>query len=207
MEINPNKTALCRELGEVDINALSKRLAQLNDNDWDTPEDFETNNNKKPNRALNSTKHIILRFSDKQSTPYRYFNCSRWNDFAPILLPILNASTLPYNYKKGVYTRVMLANLPPKSFITPHTDGAKPVTIAHKIHIPLQTNDQAFFYIDGRKFSLKQGHAYEVNNSAKHSVANSGTTDRIHLIFEYLDYEQQSELIKKQMDHLSPLAL
>ncbi|MBL4710450.1 MAG: aspartyl/asparaginyl beta-hydroxylase domain-containing protein [Flavobacteriales bacterium] len=200
MEKNDNKTSLVRALGKLDISALKEYIAILKDEDWDTPEDFEANYNKKPSAVLNATQHIILRFSDKQSEPFRYFNCSRWLNFAPCLLPLLNKSTLPYQYEKGVYTRVMLAKLPPKGFIAPHTDGNETGSIPHKIHVPIQTNEGAFFYVEGEKFSLKEGEAYEVNNSAKHAVANTGNTDRIHLIFEYLDYNIQSKTIQQQID-------
>ena len=200
MEINNNKTDSIRELGKVNIEGLINKLNQLSKEDWDTEEDFKANYNKRPKSALNSTQHIILRFSNKQTNPFRYTSYSRWDEFSPILLPILEEVTKSYGYKKGVYTRVMLAKLPPKSFISPHTDGDKMGSIPHKIHIPLQTNEGAFFFVDGIKYQLKKGEAYEVNNAAMHSVANSGDTDRIHLIFEYLDYNVQIKEIQAEID-------
>jgi len=200
VEINKNKTDSIRLLGSLAIGELKNKVALLNEEDWDTPEDYKANYNKKPNSVLNTTKHIILRFSNKQIEPFQYFSCSRWKEFSPILLPILDEVTKSFSYKKGVYTRVMLAKLPVKSFIAPHTDGNETGSIPHKIHIPLQTNAAAFFYIDGIKYQLKEGEAYEVNNAVKHSVVNTGNTDRIHLIFEYLDYDIQSEIIQQQID-------
>ena len=200
MEINKNKTDSVRPLGKVDISSLKNKIALLKEEDWDTVEDYKANYNKKSNSVLNTTKHIILRFSNKQTTPFSYRSYSKWDDWKSLLLPILNDATNSYGYTRGVYTRVMLAKLPPKSFIAPHTDGNAKGSIPHKIHIPLQTNDAAFFYIEGEKFILKEGEAYEVNNSAKHSVANSGNTDRIHLIFEYLDYNAQSKMIQEQIN-------
>ena len=35
-----------------------------------------------------------------------------------------------------------------------------------------------------------EGEAVEVNNLELHAVRNDGTTDRIHLIFEYYDQDQ-----------------
>ena len=200
MEINHQKTKSVLTLKEVNIDLLLQKINALTDEDWDTEEDFKANYNKNPRSALNNTKHIIFRFSNKQANPFTYKNYSRWVNWKSILLPVLDSATKNYNYKKGVYTRVMLALLPAKSFISPHTDGNETGSIPHKIHIPLQTNENAFFYVDGEKFQLKQGFAYEVNNSVKHAVANSGNTDRVHLIFEYLDYDAQSEAIQKEID-------
>lgn len=200
MEINKNKTTSVLPLGQLDITELKGKIVLLQDTDWDTEEDFEANYNKNPKSVLTSTQHIIFRFSNKQTTPFSYKGYSRWNNWQTILLPLMNQATIPYGYKKGVYTRVMLAKLPPKSFIAPHTDGNKTGSIPHKIHIPIETNEGAFFYVNGEKFQLKEGEAYEVNNAAKHSVANTGDTDRIHLIFEYLDYSAQPTIIQQEID-------
>jgi len=199
MEINTNKTKSILHLGKFDISALSHKVALLKDNEWDTPEDYMANYNKNSKSALNSTQHIIFRFSNKQIVPFSYKSYSRWAKWKAILLPLLDQATKSYGYRNGVYTRVMLAKLPQKSFIPPHIDGDKTGSIPHKIHIPIKTNINSFFYLNGEKHHLKKGQAYEVNNSITHSVANSGDTDRIHLIFEYLDYSIQSEIIKKQI--------
>lgn len=200
MEINNNKTDSIRELGKVRIKQLIEKLKLLTNIDWDTEEDFKANYNKRSKSVLNTTQHIILRFSNKQVDPFQYFSCSRWKEFAPILLPIMDAAAKPFGYIKGVYTRVMLAKLSPNCFIAPHKDGDKTGSIPHKIHIPLEINEGVFFYVDGIKYQLKEGEAYEVNNAAMHSVANSGDTDRIHLIFEYLDYNAQSRVIQNEID-------
>lgn len=200
MEVNAFKTETVRELGRVNVSSLKEKVFALTANDWDTTEDFEANYNKNPKSVLNSTQHIIFRFSNKQSNPFQYKSYSRWETWKSILLPVLDAATKNYQYKKGAYTRVMLAKLPAKSFISPHIDGNNTGSIPHKIHIPLQTNEGALFYVNAKKFQFKEGEAYEVNNSAKHAVANTGDSDRIHLIFEYLDYNAQSELIQKEID-------
>ncbi len=202
MEINHRKTSSVLDLGKVDIQELCNKVKLLNDSDWDTEEDYETNYNK-GRGALNTTQHIILRFSNKQRDPFEYYETSRWKKWKSILEPVLSQSTKKYGYSNGFFPRVMLAKLPAKSFITPHTDGTANGSIPHKVHIPIQTNEHSFFYVEDERFHLKQGQAYEVNNAAKHSVVNNGNSDRIHLIYEYLDYDIQSIEIKNQMDKQS----
>lgn len=200
MEINNRKTSSILDLGKVDIEVLSRKVKQLDATDWDTPEDYAANYNKHPNSVLNKTAHLIFRFTNKQKNPFEYFNCSRWESWKEILLPVIEEATKVYAYEYGMATRVMLAKLPPKSFIAPHTDGTSNGSIPHKIHIPIETNKDSFFYVEEEKFHFKEGRAYEVNNSAKHAVANNGSTDRIHLIFEYLDYNAQSSIIQQQLN-------
>ena len=201
MEVNQFKTTSILNLGKVEIQEIANRIEKLNSSDWDSEEDFEANYNKRSNTVLNKTSHIIFKFSNKQKTPFEYFNCSRWEDWKSMLIPLIDEATKPFEYKNGMATRVMLAKLPPKSFIAPHTDGTTNGSIPHKIHIPIVTNNDSFFYVENKKFHFNKGIAYEVNNAAKHSAVNNGDTDRIHLIFEYLDYNAQSKTIQQQLDN------
>ena len=56
--------------------------------------------------------------------------------------------------------------------------------------MPLLTNDDVTFWVDGKPYHFAEGEAVEVNNMGVHAVENRGTTDRIHLIFEYYDTAQ-----------------
>lgn len=73
-----------------------------------------------------------------------------------------------------------------KWLVTIHTPGTK--LIMHqdapdkiRVHIPIYTNDQSVWTIDGEDFILEPGWAYIVNSSLPHTLENKGTTDRIHL--------------------------
>jgi len=202
MEINLNKTENIHEINFLDITELQIKVSQLIEEDWDTKEDFEVNYNKAKDSkkgALNSTQHIIFRFTNKQSMPFQYVECSKWDNWKSTLLPIMNKATEYFNYKNRYYPKVMLANLPPKKIIRPHIDGNKIGYVPHKIHVPIQTNESAFFFLKTKQFHFKKGVAYEVNNGKKHSVVNNGNTNRIHLIFECIDYDIQTEMIKTQI--------
>jgi hypothetical protein len=110
-----------------------------------------------------------------------------WEKHKYILLPILQKAVNPLGYKNGYFPRVMLANMPPGSVIPDHTDGSTRGWIAHKIHIPLITNNKALFFVKGITYQFAKGDIYEVNNGAMHGACNYGETNRIHLIFEYLN--------------------
>lgn len=203
IEVNHHKTESIRDLGEVDTAQIMKMLNDLDSNDWDTEIDFKTNYNKKKDghSALQQVAHITFRFSNKQSNEIEYIELPLWKSWASALFPLLQEATTLYGYKNGFYPKVMLAKIPAKGFIPPHIDGGIRGFAPHKIHIPLQTNPDCFFFIEGEKFHLKQSVAYEVNNGKQHGVVNNGTTERIHLIFEYLDIDIQSEEVKNRMSN------
>ena len=52
-----------------------------------------------------------------------------------------------------------------------------------RIHIPLKTNDDAWFYTGGVFHHMKLGKGYVIDPSKKHGAVNLGEEDRIHLIF------------------------
>jgi hypothetical protein len=188
-EINPQKTATVRELGPVDVRSLTEAVLALPADAWDKTEDFEANYNK--NGAIRSASHVIFRFCDRRQIPFRYFDMPVWDSWQSLLLPVMEGAVKAYGYTRGFYPRIMLAKLPGGTFIPPHIDGQAHVSVPHKIHVPLITNAQTFFFVDTERFHLAEGIAYEVNNATRHSVVNGGESERIHLIFEYLDAELQ----------------
>jgi hypothetical protein len=68
----------------------------------------------------------------------------------------------------------------PTAKINTHTDSS-----VKKLHIPLVTNEQAFFCFGKDrevKFNMKVGKAYILNTNAYHGTENNGSTDRAHII-------------------------
>jgi aspartyl/asparaginyl beta-hydroxylase (cupin superfamily) len=79
----------------------------------------------------------------------------------------------------------------PGGIIHPHRDENPAAKWPHKIHVPIQTNTDVTFFVDGTGYHLEEGEAVEVNNMGLHAVENRGETDRIHLIFEFYDLDQR----------------
>lgn len=186
MEPNPRKTASVRRLGRVDIARLKERVLAIPESVW------QAENADKPNRfdALDATRHIVFRFLpnllDWKGASDRPI-MEEWRD---VLDPVLAEATAAYGYRDGDFPRIMLARMQPGGVIHPHRDANPAAKWPHKIHIPLQTNPDVTFFIDGVGHKLEEGEAVEVNNMAVHGVENRGSTDRIHLIFEYFDRDQ-----------------
>ncbi|MCC7248386.1 MAG: aspartyl/asparaginyl beta-hydroxylase domain-containing protein [Lysobacter sp.] len=183
---NPRKTATIRRLGPVDIAELKAAVLAIPESVWDAE------NAGKPNRfeALDKTRHIVFRFVDSTRDWRSSHDRPAWAQWRERLEPAMRAAVADYGYANGAFPRVMLARMAPGGEIKPHRDANAAAKWPHKIHIPLLTNDQVTFFVDGTGYRMPEGEAAEVNNMAVHAVRNDGDTDRIHLIFEYYDTDQ-----------------
>jgi hypothetical protein len=186
MYANPRKTTSIRRLGTVDISALREKVLALPESVWNA-EDAG-----KPNRfgALDATRHIVFRFVSNFDDWRDSYERPLWNEWKPLLEPVLAAATADYGYARAAFPRVMLARMAPGGVIHPHRDENPAAKWPHKIHVPLQTNPDVTFFVNGAPFHFAEGEAVEVNNMGVHAVQNRGSTDRIHLIFEYYDLDQ-----------------
>ena len=186
IEPNPRKTKSIRRLGRVDVARLKEAVLALPEAVWDAE------NASKPNRfgALDATRHIIFRFVSNFRDWRESYDQPLWNNWKPLVEPALSAATAAYGYQRGGFPRVMLARMAPGGIIHPHRDENPAAKWPHKIHVPLQTNEDVTFYVDGVGYHLAEGEAVEVNNMGLHAVENRGSMDRIHLIFEYYDLDQ-----------------
>jgi hypothetical protein len=177
------KPEYIRELGPVDIAHIKELVSRLPDQLW------EIEDARKENQFLcfHHTRHIIFRFSENFTELRRSYSKPIWTVWQNRLVPILEQVVAPYNFRLNTYPRVMLARLAAGYAIDRHRDGEGAFLFTHKIHIPIQTNDRASFFIKDKSFHLQEGFAYEVNNLDVHAAENLGETDRIHLIFEVFD--------------------
>lgn len=183
---NPRKTATVRKLGPVDISALRAAVLTIPEAVWDAE------NARKPNKfeVLDLTRHIVFRFIDSPRDWRGSHDCAAWPQWRAWLEPVLAQAVSGYGYARGVFPRVMLARMPAGGVIHPHVDANPAAKWPHKIHVPVSTNAGVVSCFGGEEHHFPAGEAVEVNNLGPHWVRNSGSTDRVHLIFEYYDADQ-----------------
>lgn len=80
--------------------------------------------------------------------------------------------SLPFRSKKWLVTIH-----PPGTKLITHQDASDKL----RIHIPIITNNNSNWIIDGEEFHMEPGWAYLVNTTLPHSVENKGSTLRIHI--------------------------
>lgn len=53
-----------------------------------------------------------------------------------------------------------------------------------RVHIPVTTNPDVAFYLQGERVEMGEGEVWYLNFSLPHSVVNGGVTDRVHLVMD-----------------------
>lgn len=86
----------------------------------------------------------------------------------------------------GTPVQLLLTELAAGQTIPRHRDQGDMLRRTHRCHLPVLTNDNVDFMIDGEPHHLKAGVAYEVDNMRPHAVANRGAMRRVHLICNVL---------------------
>jgi len=173
---------LIRELGPVDIAALSETILAQEDAAW-----HEDNYRQETYEVHRQTETIVLIFTNLEGWP-EIDICKEpgWDRLAKVAVPIMHDIIRRAYPPGGTIIRAMAAKLLAGGKITPHVDSHPSFHRGHRIHVPITTNPRVRFMIDGRPHQLQVGQAYEINNQKNHSVMNKGKDDRITFIFDYV---------------------
>lgn len=88
-------------------------------------------------------------------------------------------------YKNGEPKRVMLVSLPAGCNVKPHVDLGYHLQNCHRIHLPIITDKDVQFIVDGNIIPMCEGVLVEINNNVLHSVINRSLQNRVHLIIDW----------------------
>lgn len=106
------------------------------------------------------------------------FTNTRWLDSTPYLAEVL--ASLPRGMRAA-----RLMSLAPGAQVGTHRDT--PMGLPYgmvRLHIPIVTNDGAVLVLDGDTHCWKPGTFWYGDFSRPHSIANSGPSNRIHLVID-----------------------
>jgi hypothetical protein len=88
--------------------------------------------------------------------------------------------------RPGKIAKLVLAELSPGAVIKAHVDDVDALTLAHRCHVPIVSNEQVVFSIDGIPYYLEPGKAYEIDNTRRHAVENRSAQRRVHLLCDIM---------------------
>ena len=108
-----------------------------------------------------------------------------FNAYYPYLHEVSAAIKREYGYSHIEYRSLMIVKLLADKGIAEHIDEAGIYKYAHRVHVPIITNEGCIFTIDGEEGRMAAGEIVEINNTVPHSVVN-GNTDRVHLIVDIM---------------------
>lgn len=134
-------------------------------------------------RIVGKTPHMMTKEQKYSSLDFDY-------DLLEICDPIIKEvqKYLP-NSEPSV---LQLATILPGQKLKWHIDTYLYQQFSNKIHIPLQTNDQATYEIfledkTYRKDNMSVGSIWNINNLVLHRSVNLGATARTHIIIDFID--------------------
>jgi Aspartyl/Asparaginyl beta-hydroxylase len=82
---------------------------------------------------------------------------------------------------------VRFLRLGPGDEILEHRDyGLNFENGAARIHVPVKTSPEVEFYLGGKPVPMNPGEAWYLNFDLNHSVKNSGSEERVHLVIDCL---------------------
>jgi len=169
-------------LGRIDCAGLRAGVRALGDAAW-----LEDQQRQTEFRNVHSeTQSIILIFCDAVWPDVTVAYRSGWNLLGGAAAPIMQAIVAAHYPPGGKVLRAVLARLPVGARIGRHRDTHPSFEFAHRIHVPLETNDDVTFIVGTNRILTEVGLAFELNNQLPHQVRNEGDQDRIHFIFDYL---------------------
>jgi hypothetical protein len=180
-----------RRIGGANVEPIRALVASLEEADWDS-------------QSVRQQRYEVHR--DTQTIPlvhdydFRHTNPTRHpalETFGPVIRPILAITAdffdtsekgleLTKKYGVGYFIRANLVRLAAGGAIDEHRDGNFSLTHAHRVHVPIITNDRVFFKVGRETLSIPEGEIYEINNRRLHSVHNAGDQARVHLILDYV---------------------
>lgn len=102
-----------------------------------------------------------------------------YDKYYPLIEPILEQLKQHYEYRQYA---AFFARLAPNSSVGEHADHGNFLSLCHRIHVPIITNDKVFYKIDGQMFSWKRGEVYEFDNMRRHTSINKSEEYRVHLV-------------------------
>jgi hypothetical protein len=169
-----------RELGRVECGALRQQVLSLPEATW-----WEDKRRQTEFRNVHSqTQSIVLIFCEGWPNPRIAYHRG-WAYLGAEAAKVMRTVVADHYPVGGKILRAMMARLPPGARIDRHRDVDPSFAVSHRIHIPLQTNEEVSFMVDKERLPTCAGRAFELNNLLPHEVVNRGKDHRIHFIFDY----------------------
>ena len=172
-----------KDLGSIDYEPLRDAIINLDEDVW-----HENETRQEIFDVHKKTSSLMLVFCDGWPE-LKVKKEDAWDRLAKVAVPLMEDVINKFYEPGGTIIRAMAAKLYAGERITPHVDKHPSFAIAHRIPIPITTNEHVRFTIAGRPYRLQLGRGYEVNNQSTHSVMNRGKDDRITFIFDYMPPE------------------
>lgn len=107
--------------------------------------------------------------------------------------------------------RAMVISLPGNTAQDWHVDPRVMHELSHRVHVALYTNVDSVVEIEHQQQHFAVGEVWEINNMRPHRANNRGSSNRIHLITDWMlpdiYAQRQSDLIQNRADIVDNLGI
>ena len=180
-----------RRIGGANIEPIKAKLAELAPEQW---ENEAVRQQRYEAHRDTRTIPLVHDYAFRHDQPTRH---PALEIFEPVIRPVLGMAAdffdkaekgkeLTEKHGLGYFIRCNLVKLLPGGTISEHRDMNFSLTHAHRVHVPVVTNDRVLFSVGGETLNIPEGEIYEINNRRPHSVRNEGEEARVHLIMDYV---------------------
>ena len=106
--------------------------------------------------------------------------------FTPVARALRNRLEQEFPGQRYVISQFQTNTVPAGGEIKKHIDLHREATTAQRVHLVLETNEDSFIYGGGHNRHYPVGSVFVFNNIVEHGVVNRGTTERTHLVIDFI---------------------
>jgi hypothetical protein len=162
----------------IDLSFIKRKLEKITEQAW------KKSGREKTYEVHQQTQSLLL-IHDEDFRHYKPTYHPAYDQFKKELKPVFESISHHFG-GNGFIARTLFARLSGHGKIDQHTDGLFSLLKCHRIHIPIETNEEVVFTIGGEDKVLKEGEMWEINNATLHAVENRSDENRIHLIIDWV---------------------
>ena len=160
-----------------DVKPILNHLPPISASIW-----YKNTTRQKNYKTHSKTLNLLFKWkaNDERETDFQdddLFNSPLGQEVSKIL------NELHQIYPNTDLFKLMITAVPPGYKVKSHVDWGG-LTDMNRIHLPLVTNEECVYGIDGIEFVFPPGFCFEFDNTRHHYVRNDGQQERIHIILD-----------------------
>jgi hypothetical protein len=165
-----------KDIIKVDVSTLIE-LCSSPDLDWDA---WDFRQATYPQHK--STKTLPFLFMKNKNNPAQTEFIEQYPQDPALEAAVQECVQPLLDHFGGYAVKLMFSKLLAGGHITLHMDSGITLETIHRCHLPIITDPDVDFIIDGTVYNFPVGQWREFNNQLRHEVVNRSTVDRIHLM-------------------------
>lgn len=180
-----------RRVGSANVASVQALVEKLSDESWlqDSTESFAAQHDDKIQVVFLVHDDLLRHDQPKQRPALEVFG----NVIRPVLAMTAGhfesspaGQKLTERFGAGYFVRAKLLRVASESSFAAEADSNLSEVHAHRIHLPIITNENTRFTVGDETLTLPSGEIYEINNLRDRQIENDGDIPCVHLVLDYV---------------------